>query len=151
MKNPYIKKKIIPNDNLLKKGLQLHQEGQYEKAKEIYLEIIKVNKFNYDALHLLGIIYLQNKEYQISLNFIKAAIKIQPNAAAFYSNQGNALKGLNNLKVIFIDEAQDISYIQYKFILKISELTKCAIIMIGDPNQNIYQFQNKLKTVLYIR
>jgi protein O-GlcNAc transferase len=97
MKNPYIKKKIIPNDNLLKKGLQLHQEGQYEKAKELYLEIIKVNKFNYDALHLLGIIYLQNKEYQISLNFIKAAIKMQPNAAAFYSNQGNALKGLNLL------------------------------------------------------
>jgi superfamily I DNA/RNA helicase len=26
----------------------------------------------------------------------------------------------NNLKVIFVDEAQDISYIQYKFILKIS-------------------------------
>ena len=48
----------------------------------------------------------------------------------------------NNLKIIFIDEAQDISYIQYKFILKIAELTKCFIIMIGDPNQNIYQFQH---------
>jgi len=99
MKNQYIKK-IISNDNLLKKGVLLHQEGQYEKAKEIYLQILKSNKLNYDALHLLGLIYLQNKEYQKSLNFIKAAIKIQPNAAAFYSNQGNALKGLN-----LIDEA----------------------------------------------
>jgi hypothetical protein len=47
-----------------------------------------------------------------------------------------------NLKVIFVDEAQDISNIQYHFILKISQLTNCKIIMIGDPNQNIYQFQN---------
>ena len=48
----------------------------------------------------------------------------------------------NNLKVIFVDEAQDISYIQYKFILKIGEITNSYIILIGDPNQNIYQFQN---------
>ena len=47
-----------------------------------------------------------------------------------------------NLKVIFVDEAQDISYIQYQFILKISKLTNCSLILIGDPNQNIYQFQN---------
>lgn len=47
-----------------------------------------------------------------------------------------------NLKVIFVDEAQDISDIQYKFILKISKLTNCAVVLIGDPNQNIYQFQN---------
>jgi hypothetical protein len=57
----------------------------------------------------------------------------------------------SNLKIIFVDEAQDISEIQYKFILKLSELiskgcttglSECKIIMIGDPNQNIYQFQN---------
>jgi hypothetical protein len=48
----------------------------------------------------------------------------------------------SNLKVIFVDEAQDISYIQYQLILKISILTNCKVILIGDPNQNIYQFQN---------
>lgn len=53
-----------------------------------------------------------------------------------------ALPEFQNLKVIFVDEAQDISQTQYDFILKISKLTQCAVIMIGDPNQNIYQFQN---------
>jgi hypothetical protein len=48
----------------------------------------------------------------------------------------------NNLKVIFVDEAQDISFIQYKFVLKLGEVTNSHIILIGDPNQNIYQFQN---------
>jgi hypothetical protein len=51
------------------------------------------------------------------------------------------LNEFKNLKVIFVDEAQDISNIQYDFILKIAELTKCKVILIGDPNQNIYQFQ----------
>jgi hypothetical protein len=46
-----------------------------------------------------------------------------------------------SLKVIFVDEAQDISEIQYDLIMKISELTNASVIMIGDPNQNIYQFQ----------
>ena len=47
-----------------------------------------------------------------------------------------------NLKVIFIDEAQDISKIQFQLIKKIAQLTNSYIILIGDPNQNIYQFQN---------
>jgi DNA polymerase III epsilon subunit-like protein len=62
-----------------------------------------------------------------------------------FESNSEKIKEMNefkNLKVIFVDEAQDISFIQYKLITKIAELTKCAIIMIGDPNQNIYQFQN---------
>lgn len=62
-----------------------------------------------------------------------------------FETNSEKIKEMNefkNLKVIFVDEAQDISFIQYKLITKISELTGCKIIMIGDPNQNIYQFQN---------
>ena len=51
------------------------------------------------------------------------------------------LKLLKNLKVIFVDEAQDISENQYKFILKLKEKLECKLILVGDPNQNIYQFQ----------
>lgn len=57
-------------------------------------------------------------------------------------NEIKEMDDVKNLKVIFVDEAQDISFIQYQLILKISQLTNCAVIMIGDPNQNIYQFQN---------
>jgi len=47
-----------------------------------------------------------------------------------------------DLKIIFVDEAQDISQIQYDLIMKLKEITGCKVIMVGDPNQNIYQFQN---------
>jgi hypothetical protein len=45
-------------------------------------------------------------------------------------------------KVIFIDEAQDISKLQYDFIMALANIYNCKVIMIGDPNQNIFQFQN---------
>mgnify|MGYP006127652743 FL=1 len=48
---------------------------------------------------------------------------------------------LKKCKVIFVDEAQDISDVQYKVIKEISSRIGCNVIMIGDPNQNIYQFQ----------
>ena len=51
------------------------------------------------------------------------------------------LEDLNQLKVIFVDEAQDISEKQFQFIIKLKERIGCKLIMVGDPNQNIYQFQ----------
>lgn len=47
----------------------------------------------------------------------------------------------SNLKMIYVDEAQDISYVQYAFIKLIAEKFRTYLTLIGDPNQNIYQFQ----------
>ena len=52
------------------------------------------------------------------------------------------IEELRDLKVIFVDESQDISSIQYEFICSLQKiLNDIPINMIGDPNQNIYQFQ----------
>lgn len=51
-------------------------------------------------------------------------------------------KILRNIKIIIVDEAQDISFIQYELIMQIKKMINCSVIMVGDPNQNIYQFQN---------
>lgn len=45
-------------------------------------------------------------------------------------------------KIIIIDEAQDISRIQYDFICTLGKRYDCPIILVGDPNQSIFQFQN---------
>jgi superfamily I DNA/RNA helicase len=47
----------------------------------------------------------------------------------------------SHVKVIFVDEAQDISGIQYNFIQILRQHLNCYLILVGDPNQNIYQFQ----------
>ena len=49
---------------------------------------------------------------------------------------------LNSLKFLIIDEAQDINENQYNFACIISEKLNIKLILVGDPNQNIYQFQN---------
>jgi|688.fasta_scaffold09552_5 hypothetical protein len=47
-----------------------------------------------------------------------------------------------HLRLIMVDEAQDISQVQYDFVkLLQSRLAGCALYMVGDPNQNIFQFQ----------
>ena len=60
----------------------------------------------------------------------------------------NNIQCLKNCKYIFVDEAQDISEIQYLTIQKISSICNGSTIMIGDPDQNIYQFQGGSDTFL---
>jgi DNA polymerase III epsilon subunit-like protein len=52
------------------------------------------------------------------------------------------IKCLKSLKLIIIDEAQDISEIQYNLAKTLSNKLNTCLILVGDPNQNIYQFQN---------
>ena len=48
---------------------------------------------------------------------------------------------LKKCKFIIIDEAQDINENQYNLVKLIANKLKIPLILVGDPNQNIYQFQ----------
>lgn len=50
-------------------------------------------------------------------------------------------KAIKNIKSIFVDEAQDLNETQYKILHYLKEKNKTVINLIGDPNQNIYQFR----------
>ncbi|ATZ80594.1 ATP-dependent DNA helicase [Bodo saltans virus] len=50
-------------------------------------------------------------------------------------------KKLKNIKAIFVDEAQDLNYTQYRILMLLKEKNKTTIHLIGDPNQNIFQFR----------
>jgi superfamily I DNA/RNA helicase len=51
-------------------------------------------------------------------------------------------KKLNNIITIFVDEAQDLNEIQYNILMELKNKLGIYINLIGDPNQNIYQFRN---------
>jgi len=76
----------------------LHQKGQLAHAQSLYEEILKMQPEHYDALHLLGVIAGQTKNYQRAITLIDTAIRIQPNNAAFYANRGNVLQELKQLE-----------------------------------------------------
>jgi len=48
---------------------------------------------------------------------------------------------LNKIKMVFIDEAQDLNEIQYNIFSHLKDKLGIVVNMVGDPNQNIYQFR----------
>lgn len=51
-------------------------------------------------------------------------------------------KIFKQIKMVFIDEAQDLNEIQYRIFCAMRDKLGIIINMIGDPNQNIYQFRD---------
>jgi predicted O-linked N-acetylglucosamine transferase (SPINDLY family) len=66
-------------------ALTLFQNGQLNKAKDTCLEILKAQPNNFNALHLLGLIAFQTKNYLKSVEIIDRAIQVKPNDADIYN------------------------------------------------------------------
>ena len=81
----------LPN---LQNAIALHQQGQIGQAEAIYLQLLQIDSRNADALHLLGVIAIQTGHYVGAVGMIDKAIEVNPNAAIYYSNRGNALQEL---------------------------------------------------------
>jgi tetratricopeptide (TPR) repeat protein len=82
---------------LFQHGLTYHQQGQLEKAKQLYEQVLAKQPQHFDALHLSGVIAYQTRNPHLAVELIGKAITINPNVAAFYSNRGTALKELKRL------------------------------------------------------
>jgi len=101
---------------------------------------ILFNNMNVKTIHSLAVLIF-NKLFNKTSKTINTII------LATYKNLLSNPKNLNNIYVlsnclfIIIDEAQDINENQYNLIMLISKLLNIPLILVGDPNQNIYQFQ----------
>jgi len=47
----------------------------------------------------------------------------------------------DNLKYLIVDEYQDVNPLQEKLINRLQEISKCKIVVVGDDDQNIYQWR----------
>ncbi len=79
-------------------ALLFHQQGQLGQAQALYLEILNAQPNFADALHLLGVIEFQIKNYQKALEFIGKAIDLNQNNAVFYYNRGLVLQDCKQLE-----------------------------------------------------
>lgn len=92
-------------------ALKLQQAKQLDRAKSIYLKVLKADPNQFDALRLLGILYNTTGDFQRAIDCFKRAIKINASLPALYHNIGLAYKKLG-----YYDEA--ISYYQHALMLK---------------------------------
>jgi len=77
-----------------------HQAGNLDQAEVLCKKILKKQPKHFDALHLLGFIYYQSKDFNSAISYLQKAIHINSADAVAYNNLGNALQ--NNGQ---IDEA----------------------------------------------
>lgn len=67
---------------------------------------------------------------------------LTPIITSFGVDFDDLCKKLKNIKCIFVDEAQDLNEIQYNILIHLKWICDASLNLIGDPNQNIYQFRN---------
>jgi protein O-GlcNAc transferase len=86
-------------------ALSCLKSGKLQEAKQFYQEILKLQPDNSNALHFLGVVHYQLKQYDLAITYIKKAISLQPNYFDAYNNLGIVLQETGHF-----DEA--ISYYQ---------------------------------------
>src|SRR5579883_713719 len=79
--------------DLLKQAMSLQQHGRLAEADWVYGEILRSNADNFDALHLLGLIRIQQRRFDEAVTLIRAATRQRPHSADAFVNLGNALQG----------------------------------------------------------
>ena len=132
-------------NNLLEQAIFLHKKKSLEEAKKIYKEIIKIEKNNFQAMHLLGVIFCQQKDYNQGIRLIEESLKI---------NHKN-YSALNNLGNFFLELKKYPEAIEkYKRALRFNEKYTAAIYNLGNAYKAISKYKIALEyyygTPLYL-
>ena len=100
----------MPNDGSSEKpsaqlqtAVGLRQLGKLEQAQIICEQLVRTGQFEAEALHQLGIIAYQRKQFSRAVELIDKAIAINPTDEAFYSNRGLALHEIKKFDLAIAD------------------------------------------------
>ncbi|TKC89223.1 tetratricopeptide repeat protein [Trinickia terrae] len=77
-------------------GLVHHQAGRFGQAQALYQHALQLVPRNSDALHLLGVVAMQQGRYADALDLIARAIEISPQSI-YYDNLGSVMRGWGKL------------------------------------------------------
>jgi tetratricopeptide (TPR) repeat protein len=97
---PELRPPFPPNPTIqdeLSAALRDHQNGRLEQAARIYQGILARQPDHADALHLLGVIALQQGNPSRAVELIGRAIAVHPSAAAFHCNLAEAYRALGQM------------------------------------------------------
>ena len=78
----------------LDEALALQRAGRLREAEKICSRLLKAAPQNFDALHLLGALKLQQDRIGEAYRLLRAAVTVNPRAAGAWSNLGQALHAL---------------------------------------------------------
>ena len=64
--------------DVLQRAVQLHQQGRIAEAERLYGQVLSVAPTHFDALHLLGLVKLQQGQIDEGVRRIQAALAANP-------------------------------------------------------------------------
>lgn len=91
------------------------------------------------TLHSLAGTILDQDNVWLKTAVYRAAEKLRPMTG---TKLREAIPWLANVGSIVVDEAQDISETQYELVCALKETLDVPLVLVGDPNQAIYAFQD---------
>jgi predicted O-linked N-acetylglucosamine transferase (SPINDLY family) len=86
-----------------------HQDGKLVRAKALYEEILAAQPAHFDALHLLGVIAAQTRNFQTAAALISRALEVDSRNALAYFNRASALQELGQFSAALSDYEQSIA------------------------------------------
>lgn len=139
-----IKNKKLKNSEFRVLTFSRNARYSFIDKSEKYKKIIGKNIFTTTNVHtfhsfsynLLKKIF--NKTSNLSAVIVATVYHLKNMSKEKLINKSRVLK---RLKVLIVDESQDMSHIQYQFCVILAKILNIKLILVGDPNQNIYQFQ----------
>ena len=75
-------------------ALALHQQGRLDEAEKIYGRVLKAQRDNFDAMHLLGVLNHQRGKAGEAYRLLTGALKVQPRSVDAMSNLALVLHAL---------------------------------------------------------
>jgi Flp pilus assembly protein TadD len=84
-------------EQALDTAIRHHQAGNLPQAEQLYRQILQLDPYHVDALHLLGVLSHQVGRHDLAVGYIAQAIARNPSQAPFHSNLGAAYQALGRL------------------------------------------------------
>lgn len=83
---------MATSDSLFARAVALHREGKLDEAQRLYRTVLAEQAEHADALHMLGVIEVQQRRVAAGIQLIQRAIELKPADASLYCNLGEAYR-----------------------------------------------------------
>src|SRR5947208_11124661 len=84
----------IPFEKAVEIALEQHRAGQFERAEALYMEILRQDPGNVDAMHLLGVLAHQGRNPEAAVQLIGRALQRRDDVPPIHYNYAEALRAL---------------------------------------------------------
>ncbi len=97
-------------NEVLQIAINLHNSAKLEEAKKLYLEVLAIDKFNVDALYLLGALQVAKADYVNGVVLLEQSLKIHKKNIHALINLAHGYEGLKEFDKAYNTYLQVIKY-----------------------------------------